>query len=132
MSISDNLGDLLIRIKNAYWAEKKELSCAYSKEKEAVLKVLIKEGKIHNWEIVKEGQKQIFKITLLEEVDNWHAFFNPKRISKPGRRIYCRYQALYPVRGGSGFLLVSTSKGIMDSKEAKAKKLGGELIAEIY
>lgn len=127
--ISDPLGDMLTRIRNGYLAGKKTVNLPFSKAKEAVLKVLVKNTTVSSYQINGETFEKVIQVKLdltkarLPQI---------KRVSKPGRRIYFSAKDYYAVKGNKGYLIVSTSKGVMDSYQAKQKKLGGEVIAEIF
>lgn len=127
--VADPVGDMLIRIKNAYLAERKVTLVPLSKEKEAVAKVLVETGIIEKYTVVGEGVKKELELKLKTDRK---IPLEVKRISKPGRRIYVRAGKYPTVKGGKGILLVSTSKGIMDSKQAGKLKIGGELLAELF
>jgi len=127
--IADPIGDMLIRIKNAYMAERKETLVPLSKEKEAVAKVLVETKIIEKYAVIGEGFLK--ELQLILKTDR-KSMLEVKRISKPGRRIYVRSGKYPTVKGGKGTLLVSTSKGIMDSKQAQKLKIGGELLAELF
>lgn len=130
MTISDNLGDMLARIKNAYMAGNKTAMAQFSKEKEATLKVLVEKAIIGKYQVKEEGLKKILLIELM--IDKGYHDLTIKRISTPGRRIYLGSKKIYKVKGGKGFLIISTPKGIMDGESAKKQKLGGELLAQIF
>jgi len=127
--IADPIGDMLIRVKNAYMVERKETSVPLSKEKEAVAKVLVETNIIEKYEVIGEG---IHKELQLKLRTDRKTVLEVKRISKPGRRIYVRADKYPKVKGGKGTLIVSTSKGIMDSKRAQKLKIGGELLAQLF
>ncbi len=120
----------MIRVKNGYLASHREVDVPYSKEKEGTLKVLKESGFIKDFQMAEEDGKKNLKVELLDT--GVRSILDVKRVSKPGRRIYIRAKEIYSVKGGSGVLLVSTSKGIMTGSEAKKKNLGGELIAEVF
>jgi len=123
--ITDPVGDMLIRIKNAYLAGKESLDLPSTNAKVRVAKVLEKRNivKAHS---IKEG---VMTIALNIERDR---VLQIKRLSTSGKRIYMGYSQLYSVKGGRGFLLVNTSQGMMTEVEAKKKKIGGEVLAEIF
>jgi len=127
--IADPIGDMLIRIKNAYLARRKEALVPLSKEKEAVAKVLVATKIIEKYAVSGEGVQKMLQLGLRTDRKS---MLEVKRISKPGRRIYVRAGKYPSVKGGKGTLLVSTSKGILDSKEAQKLKIGGELLAELF
>ena len=126
--ISDAVGDMLIRMNNASMVGLDEFEVPASRERERVLAVLEKEGIISAVAHEKDHERPVFRVTIT----------NPRRsitvrlISKPGRRLYIKHFELYQVKGGRGFLLLSTSKGVMTGTQAKEKGIGGEIIAELY
>lgn len=124
---TDPIADLLTRIRNAAKAHHNVLNVPHSKFKENVLKILQKKNIVENFNIENEGHKSI-KITLKDDANK----LTFRRISKPGQRIYIKKEELKPVKSGLGFLVISTSKGLMTNLEAKRQNLGGELICEIY
>ena len=127
--IRDPIGDILTRIRNGYLADKKTVLVPYSKNKEAVVKVLVEKQILIGYEVKTEGLKK----TLILKLDSQRKRrLQIKRISKPGCRIYLSSKKIYHHKGDQGFLLVSTSKGVMDSFKAKKLKVGGEVLAEIF
>ena len=123
----DPIADLLITIKNGYMAKKKEVVAPYSKFKLAIAKVLEKEkfiGKV-------EQEDRLINIELLYE-NGKPKVTSIKKISKLGLRVYSKSKRLKSTRGGRGMTLISTPQGVMSAKEAKSKRLGGEVIAEIF
>lgn len=127
---TDPIADMLTRIRNASAAKKAEVSVPFSKVKLVIANILLQEGFIKNIEQDEEGFKNI-KIGL-KYVDNRPAIMSLTRISKPGRRIYVDKDSILFVRNGLGIAIISTSQGIMNNKEAKKRKIGGELICEVY
>jgi small subunit ribosomal protein S8 len=127
----DTIGDFLTKIRNAQATFKESVEVPYSKMKFEIAKILKKENFIE--EVIKKraGGKTIIKI-ILKYNEKRPAISGLKRISKPSRRIYCSYKELRPVKQGSGISIISTSKGVMTNKEARRKKLGGELICEVF
>lgn len=123
--ITDPIGDMLIRIKNAYLAEKEMLQMPRSNEKIRIAEVLKAKGIIVDCK-VKDETMSIVLNTKRDRV------LHISRLSKPGKRTYMRYSQLYSVKGGRGFLLINTSQGMMTEVEAKKKKIGGEVLAEIF
>ncbi|PJE63012.1 30S ribosomal protein S8 [Candidatus Roizmanbacteria bacterium CG10_big_fil_rev_8_21_14_0_10_39_6] len=123
--ITDPVGDMLIRIKNAYLAGKENLDLPSSNAKERIAKVLEKRDIVKAYSI----KDRVMTVTLNMERDR---ILQIKRLSTSGRRIYMGYSQLYSVKGGRGFLLVNTSQGMMTEVEAKKKKIGGEVLAEIF
>jgi len=133
MVVNDPIGDMLIRIKNGYLARKDVVEVPYSKMKEEIAKLLVKEGYLKNLKSqmsnVKSGK--ILRIELKYEGKR-PAIEGVKRISKPGVRIYAKAGEIPKVKYGFGITIVSTSKGIMTGREAKKKNLGGEVICQVW
>jgi len=140
--MSDPIGDMLIRIKNGYRARKQIVEVPYSKIKEQIAKILVKEGYLKNVKCqsplrgspsdrsnVKSGK--ILRIELKYEGKK-PAIEEVKRISKPGVRIYAKAGKIPKVRFGFGITILSTSKGIMTDKQAKKENLGGEVICQVW
>ena len=125
--------DMLIRIKNAYMARKTTIeNVQYSKIKENVLNILKDNRFIQDYEIITKGVKKSINVTLKEVTNPIQDIPVVKFYSKPSRRYYVSYKDLNKVAGGLGIGIISTNQWLMASHEAKQKKLGGELIAEIY
>ncbi len=127
MSMTDPVADLLTRIRNGQNGEKMEVSMASSKLKKAIADVLKSEGYIQDYSVEAENQKEKLNITLkyhqgaavIDEI---------KRVSRPGLRIYRKKEQLPSVLGGLGIAIISTSKGVMTGKAAKAAGIGGEVL----
>lgn len=127
--MQDPIADMLTRIRNAYMARLASTVVPYSKIKLELAKLLSKRGFVGRVTYA-DGSRE-FKIALNYNGDK-PALEHVKRISSPGVRVYIKSQNLRRVRSGLGVTLISTSKGIMTGDEAKAKKLGGEVIAEAW
>jgi len=127
--LTDQISDMLIRIKNAQM-RKKEFVEIYpkSKMKLEILKKLKEEGFISDYE---EKEKSII-VKLRYYPDGSPLISEVKRISKPSRRVYVGYRELKPVMNGIGIAILSTPKGILTDKEARKLKVGGELLAEVW
>ncbi|MBI2327265.1 30S ribosomal protein S8 [Candidatus Curtissbacteria bacterium] len=123
----DPVADMLTIIKNGYMAKKPEVFVTYSKFKLAIASILEKEefiGKV-------EKQDAKIKISLLYQ-NQKPKVTQIKRISKLGLRIYTRSKNIKNIKGGKGLVIVSTSQGVMNAKEAKSKNLGGEIICQLW
>jgi len=129
--ISDPVGDMIVRIKNAYRAKKESVLIPHSNLKEALAKVL--KGRGYIGDIERKGRKirKFLEISLKYD-DGAPALTGARRVSKPSRRMYVKSADLKPVKYGHGIAVISTSQGLMANKEAKEKKLGGEILAEIW
>jgi len=132
---------MLNRIRNAQTVFHPTVDIPFSILKYEIAKILEKEGFIEKAEKKGKGTKKILIISLkyqkppLESVGSEAikpAVFGLKKISKPGQRIYARAKNIKPVRGGYGIVIISTSKGLMTDKEARKKKLGGEVLCEVW
>lgn len=127
MTVTDPIADLLTRIRNAQMANKNEVSAPYSKIKEDICKVL-KNGKfIGDYSVEKNGK---FSELSIEFTDTYPSL-ELKRVSRPGQRIYIKHTDIPRVKNGMGIGIMSTPKGIMNTKEAKKNQLGGELLCTI-
>lgn len=137
--IIDPIADMLTRIRNSSMVKKTEVVLPFSKIKHEIAKILEREGWIAKMEVVKgEGQKnktQAFdelKLTLKYKEDGSPFINSLKRISKPGLRVYVNKDNLPTVLNHFGIAILSTSQGLMTNKEANKKKIGGEVLCEIY
>ncbi len=132
MVVNDPIADLLTRIRNALTAKHDTVTVPLSKMKKAIADILVNEGYVKSAEIVEiDGHKNIL-ITLKYGAKNERVITSLKRISKPGLRVYCGYQDLPKVLNGLGIAIISTSRGIMTDKQARADKIGGEVLAYIW
>lgn len=123
---TDPIADLLTRIRNASRADLSTCTIPYSKIKENLLKIMLDKKFIIKYE--KTGDKFPELVVTIEE----NRPLSLKRISRPGQRIYAKKGAMKITKSGIGTTIVSTSKGLMTSEEAKKQNLGGEMICEIY
>lgn len=128
--ISDPIGDMLTRIKNGYLAKNAVVEVPYSKIKEEIAKILVKEKFLKNYQVRENKFKKL--VLELKYQNGKPAVEGVKRVSKPGVRIYASADKIPLPKFGLGITLVSTSKGIMSHKEARKKKLGGEVIGQIW
>lgn len=130
---TDPIADMLTRIRNSIAVRKNEVSLPHSNMKERVAKLLKDNDLIKSVEVINnEGSiEKTLKIVINKPESN------PKiteivRLSKPGRRLYTRADKIPQVKNGRGFIVVSTSQGLMTGFEAKKKGIGGELICKVY
>ncbi|MDA9724995.1 30S ribosomal protein S8 [Gammaproteobacteria bacterium] len=131
MSMQDPISDMIARVKNAQSRGHKEVLLDSSKIKFGICKVLESEGYIKKVELVGEQPKQEIKITLkyFEDLPVIKEF---DRASKPGLRKYFSFDQIPSVKGGLGTAIMTTSKGIITSDQAKKEKVGGELICTVF
>ncbi len=127
MSMSDPIADMLTRIRNAQRAQKLEVSVPSSKLKASITKVLKDEGYITDYSVVEADNKPVLKI-LLKYYQGQPVISTLKRSSRPSLRRYSGKDELPKVQGGLGVAIVSTSKGVMSDRQAKAEGHGGEIL----
>ena len=134
MTMSDPIADMLTRIRNANTAKHDSVDVPSSKMKLAIAKILLDEGYITKYEIIKdENGFDVIHIDLKYGKDkNEKIITGLKRISKPGLRIYASKDELPRVLGGLGVAVISTDKGVITDKEARAAGVGGEVLCYIW
>lgn len=131
VTTTDPIADMLTRIRNAIAVNKNEVSLPHSKMKEAVARSLQANGFIESVSVTDLSVGKRLNVVINSEAENAR-ITEIKRLSKPGRRVYSNAKEMPTVKRGRGVVIVSTSKGLMTGKEAKAAGLGGELIASVY
>lgn len=129
--MTDTIADMLSRMRNAGMAHKSEVVVPHSRMRFLLAKIFEKEGYVSSVEKMEGNQKSI-KLVLKYDENSTHFIKSIKKISKPGRRAYVKSTEMPVVLDGLGIAIVSTSKGLMTNRQAKAAKLGGEVICEIY
>jgi len=130
--MSDPLANMLAAIRNGAMANKTAITVPASKLKKSVLKVLLSEGYIRNFEdIVDAHNKPAIRIEL-KYFEGEAVIKKMQRISTPGRRVYAQFNSLPRVYNGLGIVVVSTSKGVISDFEARQQKIGGELLCSVY
>lgn len=132
--MTDPIADMLTRIRNAVRVERPLVDMPLSKVKRGVAEVLKREGYIWDWH-EEQGDDEPAKrlcIDLKYGPNGERVIRHIKRISKPGRRVYTRAVDLHPVLNGLGISIVSTSRGVLSDREARQKKLGGEVLCELW
>ena len=133
MTMSDPIADMLTRIRNANTAKHDTVDVPSSKMKLAIADILVKEGYIRKYDLVDEGSFKTIRITLKYGADkNEKIISGLKRISKPGLRVYAGSDELPKVLGGLGIAIISTNKGVLTDKEARAQGVGGEVLAFVW
>ena len=132
MSMTDPLGDMLTRIRNAQMRKKQFVVTPNSKLRAWVLDVLESEGYIRSYEIEKGASgTDIIKVAL-KYFDGEPVIKELKRVSKPSLRKYSSASELDSVKGGLGSFIISTNQGLMTDRDAKAKNVGGEILCEVF
>lgn len=132
MKISDPISDLLTRLKNGMRAGHERVDMPASKLKEAVLKVLEEEGFVASYRKVQEAGRPILRVGLKYDHEGEPIVSGIERVSRPGRRVYAKAEAIPKVLDGLGVSIVSTSKGIVSDKAARQSRLGGEVLCNIW
>ncbi len=129
--MTDPLSDMLARIRNALDAQKITVAVPYSRLKFGVAKVLEKEGYLQKVEMSSEWKHPVIQITLSYTENHQPAITHLRRVSKPGLRVYAKSTEIPRVLTDYGIAILSTSNGLMTNKEARARRLGGEIICEV-
>ncbi|HSF47757.1 MAG TPA: 30S ribosomal protein S8 [Burkholderiales bacterium] len=127
MSMSDPIADMLIRIRNGQQAQKVSITMPSSKLKRAIAEVLKDEGYIENYAVNQQGIKAALEIQL-KYYAGAPVIDRLERVSRPGLRVYKAAKQIPNVMNGLGIVIVSTSKGLMTDRKARAAGLGGELL----
>lgn len=132
MVVTDPIADMLTRIRNAITAKHADVEIPASKTKKAILDILVEEGYIAGYEVIEKELQNSIKVTLKYGPKGEKVITGLRRISKPGLRVYAKSEELPKVLNGLGIAIVSTSKGIMTDKHARANNLGGEVLAFVW
>ena len=136
--INDSISDMLTRIRNATLAKKSSVSIPFTNLNQELAQILEKEGFIQSFQLsglsegdivirLKYSSKEIYKGKTKES-----CITNLQRMSKPGLRIYANYREIPRILSGAGIVIISTPSGIMTDREARARKLGGELLCSVW
>lgn len=128
----DPIADLLTRIRNGYLARHGVVRCPHSKMAEEIVRILRDEGFLEKYEVVQEGSHKGLMVFLRYDSKGRPVIREIKRMSKPGLRVYKRSRDLKPVRSGMGTQILTTSKGLMTDREARKRRLGGEVLCEVW
>lgn len=132
MQITDPIADMLTRIRNAGSARHETVDVPNSKMKKAIAEILLEEGYIKSFQLIDDGTQGIIRITLKYLPGKEKAIQGLRRVSKPGLRVYAGADELPQVLRGLGIAIISTSKGIMTDKKARAQHVGGEVLAFVW
>ena len=132
MQITDPVADMLTRIRNASSAKHDTVDVPASNLKKAIAQILLDEGYIKSFEIVDNGNQGVIHITLKYLAKKQAVISGLRRVSKPGLRVYAGAEELPRVLKGLGIAIVSTSKGVMTDKKARAAHIGGEVLAFVW
>jgi small subunit ribosomal protein S8 len=132
MSMTDPISDLLTRIRNAHLAKHDRLDVPTSKLKQEVCRLLQDEGFIRNFRVIEAETRNTLRIFLRYSPEGTPAINSLERVSKPGRRIYRGADEIQPVRNGLGVGILSTSQGLLSDRQARERRVGGELLCEVW
>ena len=132
MQITDPVADMLTRIRNANTAKHESVDVPASNLKKAIAKILLDEGYIKSYEVVEDGTQGVIRIQLKYLAGKEKVISGLRRVSKPGLRIYTNCEDMPKVMKGLGTAIISTSKGIMTDKAARAAHVGGEVLAFVW
>ena len=132
MQITDPIADMLTRIRNAGSARHETVDVPNSKMKKAIAEILLEEGYIKSFQLIDDGTQGIIRVTLKYLPGKEKATQGLRRVSKPGLRVYAGAEELPQVLRGLGIAIISTSKGIMTDKKARAQHVGGEVLAFVW
>ena len=131
MSLSDPIGDMIARIKNAQIRNHKKVELPSSNFKSKIAEILKSEGYIVDFKVNLEANKPVLLINLKYHSGN-PVISTIERVSKPGRRIFSRAESLPKINNGLGIAIVSTPKGVMTDIDARKQKVGGEIICKVF
>ncbi|WP_053942267.1 30S ribosomal protein S8 [Kallipyga gabonensis] len=129
--MTDPIADMLTRIRNGNMKKHESVEVPASNMKKNLAQILLDEGYIKGFNVVDDNRQGMITIDL-KYVDDERSISGLKRISKPGRRVYVRANEVPTVLGGLGTAILSTSKGVMTDKQARAQGLGGEVICYVW
>ena len=132
MHITDPIADMLTRIRNANNAKHDTVDVPASNMKKAIAQILLEEGYIKNFQLIDDGTQGVIRITLKYGAAKEKVISGLRRVSKPGLRVYAGAEELPRVLRGLGIAIVSTSKGVMTDKKARAAHVGGEVLAFVW
>jgi small subunit ribosomal protein S8 len=130
--MSDVIADMLTRIRNANSAKHATVDIPASNMKKAIAEILVEEGYVKSYEVIEDGKQGTIRVTLKYQANKQKVIRGLKRVSKPGLRIYAGCEDMPKVMNGLGIAIVSTSKGIMTDKKARALKVGGEVLCFVW
>ena len=131
MSLSDPIGDMIARIKNAQERSHKKVELPSSNFKTKIADILKNEGFIKDFKVLSEDKKSVLSLELKYHSGN-PVISNFERVSKPGRRIFSSADSLPKINNGLGIAIVSTPKGVMTDIDARKQKIGGEIICKVF
>ena len=132
MSYNDPVADFLTRIRNGQQSAHRHIDIPASKLKRAITQILVDKGYVRRYINIDDGKQGLIRVYLKYQKDGSPVIRSMRRVSKPGLRRYVGADDLPRVRNGLGVAIISTSRGVMTDKEARANKIGGEVLAYVY
>ncbi len=132
MAMTDPIADFLTRIRNAHMVKHESVEVPASKMKKNIADILKNEGFVRDVEYIEDDKQGIIRVFLKYGKNNERVISGIRRISKPGLRSYVKADEVPKVLNGLGIAIVSTSEGVMTDKDARAKKIGGEVVAYVW
>ena len=132
MQITDPIADLLTRIRNASCAKHPSVDVPASNLKKAICQILVDEGYIKSVQLIEDDKQGTLRLTLKYQDNGQPVIAGLRRVSKPGLRIYTNCEDMPRVMKGLGIAIISTSKGVMTDKAARAANVGGEVLAFVW
>ena len=132
MQITDPIADMLTRIRNANSAKHETVDVPASNMKKSIAQILLDEGYIKSFQLIDDGTQGVIRITLKYNAGKHAVISGLRRVSKPGLRVYAGADELPRVLRGLGIAIISTSKGVMTDKAARAAHVGGEVLAFVW
>jgi small subunit ribosomal protein S8 len=132
--MTDPIADMLTRVRNANIAFHDDVRMPSSKLKEALARILQREGYIDSWEVEDDPSKPYKRLTIKMKYtsDRQRTISGLKRVSRPGLRVYTKAEAVPRVLGGMGISVLSTNQGLMTDREARERKVGGEVLCQVW
>jgi len=130
--VTDPIADMLTRIRNAVAVGHERVAMPASKQKVNIARILVDEGFIDRYEVVENGHRSELELVLRYAERRRPVILGLKRVSRPGHRVYAGARELPRVQGGLGVAVVSTSQGLMPDREARKRRLGGEIVCEVW
>ena len=131
MSLSDPIGDMIARVKNAQARNHKKVELPSSNFKSKIAGILKNEGFIKDFKVNKDNNKSILSLELKYHSGN-PVISTFERVSKPGRRIFSSANGLPKINNGLGIAIISTPKGVMTDIDARKQRVGGEIICKVF
>ncbi len=131
-AVTDPIADLLIRIRNASFAEQEKVDIPASKLKVRIAEIMKQEGFVKNFRVIEDGKQGTLRIYLKYGPDQERVISGMKRISRPGRRIYVSADKIPSILGGIGVAILSTPKGVLTDRESRKERVGGEVLCHLW